>query len=247
LVPFLMISGLVATWCGLGALALALTALGWRGWPDLAPGIAAAAEADATAPPAGRRIGLALLALLIGYGLDAVGVVPHMVFLSDFVARELHRGIAAGAHVWVLFGVGAAIGPAFAGHLGDRIGFGWGLRVAFLVQGICVALVVITADEMVIAVSSVVIGAFVPGIAPLALGRVHELLADGAGRRAAWRRATVAFAVGQAVGAYGFSYLLEEGMRYPTLFTVAVGALALALAVDLALSAAAPRALGVRS
>src|SRR5690606_27535132 len=105
----------------------------------------------------------------------------------------------------------------------------------------------ITADEMVIAVSSVVIGAFVPGIAPLALGRVHELLADGAGRRAAWRRATVAFAVGQAIGAYGFSYLLEEGMRYPTLFTLAVGALALALALDLALSAAAPRAVGARS
>src|SRR5690606_11010505 len=34
LVPFLLRFGLVQTWCGLGTLALALTALAWRGWPD---------------------------------------------------------------------------------------------------------------------------------------------------------------------------------------------------------------------
>src|SRR5262249_55832942 len=42
LVPLLLRMGLVATWCGLGVLALALTALAWRGWPD---------EPTAPAPP----------------------------------------------------------------------------------------------------------------------------------------------------------------------------------------------------
>jgi predicted MFS family arabinose efflux permease len=219
----------------------------WRGWPESAIGVPAAVRPAAPPRPAGRGAGLALLALLVGYGLDAVGVVPHMVFLSDFVARELNHGIAAGAHVWVLFGIGAAVGPALAGHLGDRIGFGWALRLAFLIQAVCVALLAVATDEAVLALSSIVVGAFVPGIAPLALGRVHELLADGAGRRAAWRRATVAFALGQAIGAYGFSYLLEEGLRYPTLFMLGAGALALALALDLGLSAAAVRPLGGKS
>jgi MFS family permease len=33
LVPLLLRAGLVATWCGLGGLALALTLLSWRAWP----------------------------------------------------------------------------------------------------------------------------------------------------------------------------------------------------------------------
>ena len=170
-----------------------------------------------------------------------------MVFLSDFVARELNHAIAAGAHVWVLFGIGAAVGPALAGHLGDRIGFGWALRLAFLVQAFWVALLAVAADPIALALSSIVIGALVPGIAPLALGRVHELLADGAGRRAMWRRATVAFAVGQAAGAYGLSYLLEAGLPYPMVFAVGGAALALALALDLILSAARRRPVGATS
>ena len=58
------------------------------------------------------------------------------------------------------------------------------------------------------------------------LGRVHELVPDDAERqRAAWSVTTMAFALGQAAGAYGLSFLFARGGRYTTLFTVGAAAL----------------------
>ena len=243
LVPLLLRSGLVATWCVLGALAFVLTLAAWRSWPDARAADApsrASASAPAGAHP-GRGMGLALLALFVGYGLDAVGIVPHMVFLSDFIARDLGRGVVAGAHFWALFGLGAVVGPALSGHLGDRIGFGWALRLTFAVQAVCVGLLAISDSTAALVLSSVVIGASAPGIAPLALGRAHVLASDSATRQAAWRGATIAFAVGQAVAAYGFSFLLAADIGYPTVFALAAAALVVAFVLDLGLSVNAHR------
>jgi hypothetical protein len=84
-------------------------------------------------------------------------------------------------------------------------------------------------------VSSFVAGAFVPGIVPLVLGRVNELVAADAGARtAAWSRATTAFALGQAGAGYGVSFVYAATGDYATLFALGAGAIALALAIDLA-------------
>src|SRR2546428_14089960 len=96
--------GLVATWCGLGVLALALTVLAWGGWPD---------EPTGLAPPGVNgvhRPGLALGALYVEYGLDPAGLVPHMVFLVDFVPPGPGRGLPAGAGYRGGFGLGALVG-----------------------------------------------------------------------------------------------------------------------------------------
>jgi MFS family permease len=77
--------GLVVTWNVLGVLALLLTAVAWNGWPQ-------ASERDVAAPlseDSRARSGAALRALHIGYGLSAVGLVPPMVFLVDFIARAI--------------------------------------------------------------------------------------------------------------------------------------------------------------
>ena len=58
---------------------------------------------------------LAVRALLVQYGLNAVALVPHMVFIVDFVARGLGQGIAAGSRYWVLYGLGAIVGPLVTG------------------------------------------------------------------------------------------------------------------------------------
>jgi predicted MFS family arabinose efflux permease len=79
---------------------------------------------------------------------------------------------------------------------------------------------------------------------PLVLGRVHELAPDDAERqRAAWSATTMAFALGQAAGAYGLSFLFARGGRYTTLFAVGAAALTLALAIDLAARLAGRRAI----
>lgn len=242
LVPLLLQGGVRAAWLGLGAVALALTALSWNGWPRRAPSERAPGH-DAAVRPGGPYTGLA--ALYVVYGLNAVGLVPHMILLVDFVARGLGHGVAAGAHCWVLFGLGAMAGPVIAGKLGDFIGFAVAMRLALGAQAAAVGLLAAADSAAALAVSSVVIGAFVPGIVALALGRVHELAPrDGETQRRAWVWCTVAFAVGQAAAAYGFSALFAHtGGDYRLLFGLAAGALLLALAIDLGFGAGRGRAL----
>ncbi|HEX3414010.1 MAG TPA: YbfB/YjiJ family MFS transporter, partial [Stellaceae bacterium] len=133
LVPLLMRAGLAQTWFGLGAVALLLTAISWGGWPrEQLP--------EVHAPSAPPRPRFDLIALYAEYGLNAIGLVPHMIFLVDFVARGLGRGLLTGAQYWVLFGIGAMLGPLASGRVADRIGFAAALRCAFALQAGFVAL-----------------------------------------------------------------------------------------------------------
>jgi predicted MFS family arabinose efflux permease len=226
LVPLLLRVGLAATWCGLGAVSLILTVLAWSGWPTGTPPAAAR-----SAQPMSR----AVWALLAEYGLNAAGLVPHMVFLVDFIARFLRRGLDAGAGYWVVFGLGAMAGPLLAGALADRIGFRRALWVALALEAVAVALPAATEAAPWLLVSSVIAGAFTPGIVPLVLGRVHELIpADPVAQRAVWSRTTVAWALFQAGAAYFYSWLFgRTGGDYLLLFSLGAGALVLALAIDL--------------
>ncbi|BAN27657.1 YbfB/YjiJ family MFS transporter [Caballeronia insecticola] len=232
IVPLLLRQGLTQTWIGLAAVSLVLTGVAWNGWPSQdapAPAHAGAhAHAKAPTPPA-------LHALFAEYALNAAGLVPHMIFLVDFVARGLGKGVDAGAEYWVLYGLGAIAGPLLSGHLADRAGFGPALRVAYLLQLAAVAIPAITSNPALLIVSSVVVGAFTPGIVPLVLGRVNELLAHHpAAQKRAWSTATTSFAVLQALAAYGLSFLFSNsGGNYPLLFAIGAAALAIALAVDL--------------
>lgn len=241
LVPLLLRAGLVATWCGLGALALALTALTWRGWPAASPAIPTALPRAGAPGGRHRRSGLALAALFVEYGLNATGLVPHMVFLVDFVARGLGQGLDRGAAYWVVFGVGALLGPAAAGAAGDRMGFGPALRLSLLVQAAAVGVLALTAGPAALVISSFVVGAFVPGCTTLVLGRVRELLADeSTAQTAAWSRATMAFALGQAAAAYGFSFIFARSGGYALLFGLGGAVLLVAFILDLAVAPRSP-------
>ncbi|MDR5837169.1 YbfB/YjiJ family MFS transporter [Caballeronia sp. LZ034LL] len=233
IVPLLLRQGLTATWLGLAVVSLLLTVVAWRGWPaqDAPAHVAHAAprrHAKAARPTA-------LRALFAEYALNAAGLVPHMIFLVDFVARGLGKGVDAGAEFWVLYGIGAIAGPLLAGHLADRAGFGPALRVAYLLQAAAVAIPALTSNTALLMMSSVVVGAFTPGIVPLVLGRVNELLAHHpAEQKGAWRTATTSFAILQALAAYGMSFLFaNSGGDYRLLFGIGAGALVMALAIDL--------------
>ncbi len=173
-------------------------------------------------------------ALYAEYALNAFGLVPHMVFLVDFIARGLGQGIDSGTRYWVLFGLGAMVGPMLAGALADRIGFGPALRLAFGIQAAAVLVPAISTGPAALGASSLIIGAFVPGIVPLVLGRMHELIpAGGSARQAAWSGATTAFALGQATGAYGLSFLFARAGGYDRLFELGAAAIVFALLIDL--------------
>lgn len=228
LVPALIRHGLGIAWLGLGGLALLLTVIAWFGWlPDHQARLAGLSLPEPPSATAG------FWPLYLCYGLVAVGLVPHMLFLVNFIARGLHEGIETGAHYWVLFGVGAVFGPMVNGRLADRIGFQRGLMLAFIIIGLAVLLPVLSDTTLALGLSSLIVGGYTPGIALLLLGRFHELRpGDIAGQKTAWGMATIAFALFQAGAAYMFSFLFAHHSGYDALFGLGAGALALALLID---------------
>lgn len=234
LVPLLLEQGLAAAWCALGAVGAVLTAVAWFAWPR-------ADSVPVPLPAPARKAPAAMTPLYVVYALTAFGLVPHMVFLVDFVARGLGQGLDAGAQYWVAFGVGATTGPVVAGAIADRIGFRPALRLALAIQILAVGLLALSSATASLLASSLVVGAAVPGIVSLVLGRIQELTPPGDSvRQAAWSTATIGFAVGQAGAAYALSYLFGHSGSHALLFEVGAAALALALLMDLAVARGTP-------
>ncbi len=241
IVPPLLNMGLHATWLGLGGLSLLLTVISWFGWPADLPH-PTATHAGATVEPTPSAV-----YLLFGqYAFMAAGLVPAMVFLVDYVARGLGAGAQIGALVWVMYGLGAIVGPVSYGFLADRLGARMGIRLVLLVQAIALGLLAVSKAFMALAVLAVSIGSFPPGIVPLALARVHELVPDHHRQQIAWSRATVSFATFQALAGFAYSALFNAtGGHHAMLFVIAAGAIGVAILLEHALkwlhSATEPR------
>lgn len=235
LIPLLLQQGLAQAWAGLGTLGALLTIIAWNDWPAPPP----EPIAQALARPRVRRefqAAVKLWLLCAEYGLNAVGLVPHMIFLSVFVVRGLGRGVDAGALYWVIFGLGAVAGPPLTGVMADRVGHRAALRLVFLLEAVATLAPTLTKRPDLLMLSSLIMGAATPGIVPLILGRLHELAGPAVNaRKVAWRMATTTFATAQALAAYAMAYLLQtSGGRYEWLFTAGAAALILALVLDLA-------------
>ena len=230
LLPPLLRMGPTTAWLGLGGLSLLLTVAAWSGWPRANP----VAPSGASGRPLNRAT---LWIVVAAYGLNAAGLVPHMVFLVDYVARGLGRGLPAGALCWVVFGLGAAAGPIATGALADRIGFVVAFRLALALQAVAVAVPLMTTTMPALLASAAVAGMFTPGIVPLTLGRIHLLALPGSDEaRAGWRLATIAWALGQAMAAYAFSFVFSSTGAYWPLFATGSAALLCGLTIDLTAS-----------
>lgn len=226
LLPVLLDQGLPATWLGLGAIALLLTASSWSGWP------ADPSHVQSNVAAAGRSS--AIHRLFAQYALMAVGLVAPMMFLVDYISRGLGAGAHSGAVIWAFYGLGAIIGPVAYGFLADRLGASPAIRITLLAQIGALALLGGTDDLRILGTVAVLIGSFPPGIVPLALARVHQLVPEQAAQHATWSRATVSFATFQALAGYAYSALFSSsGGHYQLLFCVAAGALTLALMLEL--------------
>jgi predicted MFS family arabinose efflux permease len=110
------------------------------------------------------------------YALNAVGWLPHMIFLVDFVARGMGQGVQVGSELWVVFGVAATLGPLATGRLADRLGFGPMLRLAFLLEAGAVAIPAFGLGWIWLIRWTVIMGSLLTGTVGLVLGRISELL-----------------------------------------------------------------------
>ncbi|WP_022728315.1 YbfB/YjiJ family MFS transporter [Fodinicurvata sediminis] len=235
LVPLLLSRGLVVAWLGLALLSLCASLLVWWWWPrdsgrhrsqdSVAPlshqGHAAAWRSD-------------MLAIYASYGLTAIGLVPHMVFLADFVARGLGQGVFLGGVYWAILGLGALLGPLASGRLADHVGFGTALRTLVLINIVTIGLLSMNHAIPLLVLSSLLGGAAITGSVTLVLGQTRAHIADPLAHGQAWSLATVTFALGQAVSGYGFSWLFARSDGdFGLLFLIASLALLLAFGASL--------------
>jgi predicted MFS family arabinose efflux permease len=158
-----------------------------------------------------------------------------MIFLADYLARGLGQGSEQGANYWLLLGIGAMAGPLLLGFASGRIGVRPSLRAAFLLQTAAVSVLAVTSAQAALMISSLIIGAFLPGISALTLSRVRELtFGDVKHQKAAWSFCTIVWAIGQAAGAYGFSYIFAStDGGYGLLFAIGAAAIALAFVIEI--------------
>jgi predicted MFS family arabinose efflux permease len=222
LTPLLLPAGLPAVWVALGAAGSLLTLLAWGAWPPDPPPRAVAAARAAVGKP--------LLLLCSAYAISAFAQVPAILFLADFIARGLRHGTAAGAAMWAILGLGAAVGPVMAGAAADRIGEARALRILWLLQIAAFLLLAWPAPRIGQAAASALLGAGIPALVVLVLGWSRRLVPGTADdQRQAWSLATAFYAAGQAAGAYGLAYLFARSGDYRMLFLIGAGTMAGAL------------------
>ncbi|MEK9968453.1 MAG: YbfB/YjiJ family MFS transporter [Ferrovibrio sp.] len=214
IVPALAGFGPSAIWAGMGVLALIIAALTWKQWD----GDSALPPPPAEAAPA-RAFTLPVALLLAAYTLDSAGFVPHTVFLADYVARGLDRGVAAGGLTWVMFGIGALCGPLLVGFAAERFGFYRSIIGVLTIKSAAIAIPLVSQHPVALGISAVTVGAMTPGISALASGRVVELVGFGAHRKV-WGWLTAGFAGASAGVGYVFSWLFDRTHSYDLLFAL---------------------------
>lgn len=217
-VPLLLELDLTWTWLALGGLAL-LAGLACDRAAARLPRPQALAAGTGHGGGSAAPVGLVVLLVMAAYALDAAGFVPHTVFWVDYLTREASLGNQAAAVQWALFGVGAILGPLLAGFLARRFGWHSGLAVGFLTKSLAIALPLLSIAVVSRSLSSLLVGAMIPGIVALTSGRLAELAGPAAHKRL-WGRATAAFAAAQALSGYAMSGLYAQLGSYYPLFAI---------------------------
>lgn len=230
LIPFLVKQGLKATWFTFGGIAILLTLLVWRGWPqgsnEKHPREIAVGSGNKPVLWSGT-----IVFLLISYACNAVGFVPHTVFWVDFISRGLNRGIEQGTRFWILLGIAAAIGPVITGFIADKIGFAKSIRISLLVKAAGVVLPLVSTASWSLALSSIFVGSLALGISSLASGRTTELVAHSR-QKQVWSMMTIAFSITHAATAYILSFLFSVRHSYYLLFEIGAATLLVGSILD---------------
>lgn len=217
IVPALAREGLTTVWLTLAGTAGLMTIYLWYAVPSQP-------VRTSTSTAEMPRLPLPVALLIIAYGFDALGFIPHTVFWVDYIARGLGDGLAAGGSYWIVFGISAAVGPYLMGVLADRVGFGMAYILAMSAKAVGVMLPLLSTTPTMLAISSITVGALVSGTTTLCSGWTAEQ-AGVVHHRQVWGWMTSAFALTQAAGGWGFSFLFTETGSYPLLFVVGASTL----------------------
>ena len=224
-VPWLLQHGLAIAWTGIALIGLIGVGIGLWGWRAAGPDTDAPKSEQAKKPVQPLTWSSTVLGLVSVRTLFSLGLIPHTIYWVDYLVRGLGHDIAYGGWHWVLFGVGAISGTYLWGRLADRIGFRYGLTLAFGAVAAGIVLPVMQPVGWALITSSLVVGAQ-PGLTAIMSGRFHQLM-RAARMAEAWRLSALVSAIIQAVGAYGYVLLFDATQSYVPIFLCGSAAMAL--------------------
>ena len=202
-----------------------------------APAIAASGQATLDTPPQATSSTLAPVApwpLVLIYGLAGLGYIVTATYLPVLVGAALPE--LNSAHVWAVFGLGAAPSCFLWHRLHERLGTRRALRLNLLLQALGVALPVLAPSAAGYLLSAVLVGGTFVGTVTIAMP---------AAQRAAVKAAkfgsnmmaimTVVYGIGQIIGPMLAGSLYAQSHSFNSALLAAAGALLLAIVVSLRL------------
>ena len=202
-----------------------------------APAIAASGQATLAAPAQAAASALAPVApwpLVLIYGLAGLGYIVTATYLPVLVGAAL-PGLNS-AHVWAVFGLGAAPSCFLWHRLHERLGTRQALRLNLLLQALGVALPVLAPTAAGYLLSAILVGGTFVGTVTFAMP---------AAQRAAVKAAkfgsnmmaimTVVYGIGQIIGPMLAGSLYAQSHSFNSALLAASGALLLAIVVSLRL------------
>ncbi|UXI03554.1 MFS transporter [Photobacterium sp. TY1-4] len=225
LMPYLLSLGLSTTWLALGGLSLLSAALGGLSLNQLP---VRPMEHTTNTTQSRAPLPSAVWLIVIAYGFDAAGFIPHTIFWVDFLTRELTIGRDAALLQWAILGGGAMLGPVIASRLVKFGGWHQALISAYLLKTLAIVIPVASHSLLWLSLSSFLVGAMIPGIVSLTSGYLAEIV--GVQRhKHAWGLATAGFAVVQALSGMAMSAFYDQAGSYAPLFPLAAGLMAIGM------------------
>ncbi|MDZ5633856.1 YbfB/YjiJ family MFS transporter [Janthinobacterium sp. GMG1] len=202
-----------------------------------APAIAASGQ---PAPDAPAQVGATALApvapwpLVLIYGLAGLGYIVTATYLPVLVGAAL-PGLNS-AHVWAVFGLGAAPSCFLWHRLHERLGTRQALRLNLLLQALGVALPVLVPTVAGYLLSAILVGGTFVGTVTIAMPAAQRA-AGKAGKFGANMMAimTVVYGIGQIIGPVLAGSLYAQSHSFNSALLAAAGALLLAIVVSLRL------------
>ena len=199
-----------------------------------APGLAASGQAtpaDLVTPAAASAPPVAPWPLVLIYGLAGLGYIVTATYLPVLVQSALPALNAA--HVWAVFGLGAAPSCFLWHRLHARLGTRRALRLNLLLQALGVALPVLAPSAAGYLLSAVLVGGTFVGTVTIAMPAAQR----AAGRAGTNMMAimTVVYGVGQIIGPVLAESLHAQSHSFNSALLAAAGVLLLAVVASLRL------------
>ena len=201
------------------------------------PAIAASGQETLAAPAHAAASTLAPVApwpLVLIYGLAGLGYIVTATYLPVLVGAAL-PGLNS-AHVWAVFGLGAAPSCFLWHRLHERLGTRQALRLNLLLQALGVALPVLAPSATGYLFSAILVGGTFVGTVTIAMPAAQRAAAKAAKFGSNMMAImTVVYGVGQIIGPVLAGSLYAQSHSFNSALLAAAGALLLAIIVSLRL------------